>query len=174
MKQYKILFVGPVASGKTEAVKTLCGDNVLTTEVKPTDDVKNIKHETTVAMDYGTLPFGSEKKLHIYGAPGQGRFEFMLDILSEGCLGVIILVDLSTVTSEEHLYKIVGEYTRFIERMPFMVGFTHVDLADRAVAEQYRGALNNRYGGQDLTRCVDPRSRAEVARLVEEIVLRVK
>ena len=47
---YKIIFAGPVGVGKTEAIRSLSDKEVVTTEEIASDDVKNLKKTTTVAM----------------------------------------------------------------------------------------------------------------------------
>ncbi len=42
----------------------------------------NKKVKTTVAMDYGTMTLDAKEKIHLYGTPGQERFNFMWDILT--------------------------------------------------------------------------------------------
>lgn len=88
-----MLIVGPVASGKTTAVRSLCGDNIITTSKKTSDEVSSIKNNTTVSLDYGVLQLDN-LKLHIYAAPGQERFSFMHDILVKGSIGVILLISM--------------------------------------------------------------------------------
>jgi signal recognition particle receptor subunit beta len=53
--------------------------------------VRDGKEETTVAMDYGQVRM-PEYTLHLYGTPGQARFEFMWPILSREMDGFIVLV----------------------------------------------------------------------------------
>ena len=51
------------------------------------------KGQTTVAMDYGTLQLDAQTKVHLYGTPGQERFDFMWEILAQGGLGLVLLLD---------------------------------------------------------------------------------
>src|SRR5690606_33434332 len=51
------------------------------------------KEETTVALDYGEVTLDTGEKLHLYGTPGQVRFEFMWKVLAQGALGVVVLMD---------------------------------------------------------------------------------
>jgi signal recognition particle receptor subunit beta len=44
-------------------------------------------------MDYGVLNLDGGLKVHLYGTPGQDRFDFMWEILSEGAMGFVILLD---------------------------------------------------------------------------------
>ena len=46
---------------------------------------------TTVAFDFGILS-ADDTVVHLYGTPGQDRFDFMWEVLCEGALGLILLV----------------------------------------------------------------------------------
>lgn len=89
----KIIFAGPVGAGKTTSISSVSDIMVVGTEAKASDDVAQRKANTTVAMDYGILNLEGGKKVHLYGTPGQVRFDFMWDILSEGAMGFVILID---------------------------------------------------------------------------------
>lgn len=89
----KIIFAGPVGAGKTTAISSVSDIMVVGTEAKATDEVALRKDNTTVAMDYGILNLEGGGKVHLYGTPGQDRFNFMWEILSEGAMGFVILID---------------------------------------------------------------------------------
>lgn len=89
----KIIFTGPVGAGKTTAIGAISDIAVVGTEARASDEVAKRKANTTVAMDYGILNLDGGKKVHLYGTPGQDRFDFMWEILSEGAMGFVILVD---------------------------------------------------------------------------------
>jgi len=46
-----------------------------------------------VAMDFGRISIDENLILYLFGTPGQRRFDFMWEILSEGMLGFIVMVD---------------------------------------------------------------------------------
>lgn len=89
----KIIFAGPVGAGKTTAISSVSDIMVVGTEAKASDEVAQRKTNTTVAMDYGVLNLEDGMKVHLYGTPGQARFDFMWEILSEGAMGFVILID---------------------------------------------------------------------------------
>jgi signal recognition particle receptor subunit beta len=89
----KIIFTGPVGSGKTTSINAVSDIAAVGTEAKASDDVALRKANTTVAMDYGVLNLEDGKKVHLYGTPGQERFNYMWEILSEGAMGLVILID---------------------------------------------------------------------------------
>jgi uncharacterized protein len=89
----KIIFAGPVGSGKTTSISSISDIVVVGTEARASDEVALRKVNTTVAMDYGVLNLDDGRKVHLYGTPGQDRFDFMWEILSLGAMGFIILID---------------------------------------------------------------------------------
>jgi signal recognition particle receptor subunit beta len=58
--------------------------------------------------------------LYLFGTPGQDRFDFMWEILGEGMLGYILLLDASR---EDSLAEAVGILAAFrkMARVPFVV-----------------------------------------------------
>ncbi len=90
---HKILFAGPVGAGKTTAIASVSDTPVASTEASATDEVRERKASTTVAMDYGTLRIDDALTIQLVGTPGQERFSFMWDILSMGAIGVVIMID---------------------------------------------------------------------------------
>ena len=91
----KIVVTGPFAAGKTTLIRTISEITVLSTERGITDDTKARKAETTVAMDFGRITIDRDLVLYLFGTPGQERFDFMWEILGEGMLGYVLLVDAS-------------------------------------------------------------------------------
>jgi len=90
--ELKILITGHFSAGKTSFIKSITGNSV-STEVNLTESSeKKEKNSTTVAMDYGKIEV-SDIKVHLFGTPGQERFDFMLDILGKDMDGAIIVID---------------------------------------------------------------------------------
>lgn len=90
MKTYKILVIGPFSAGKTTFVRTLC-EKYIDTDMKLREPIGE-KTKTTVALDFGVVELG-EKRVRLYGAPGQKFFFFMWEVLSKGLDGYILLID---------------------------------------------------------------------------------
>jgi signal recognition particle receptor subunit beta len=94
MQTVKIVVTGPFSAGKTEFIGAISEIEVVSTERRITDGSKSVKEQTTVAMDFGRITVDEDLVLYLFGTPGQRRFDFMWEILSEGMLGFIVLVDL--------------------------------------------------------------------------------
>jgi small GTP-binding protein len=84
-KKLKIVVFGSFGAGKTTLITTLDPES------------KHIEADcaggtTTVALDFGRIA-ANGCHIHIYGTPGQERFEFAREILANGMDGAILLVD---------------------------------------------------------------------------------
>jgi small GTP-binding protein len=107
---YKVVVTGPFNVGKTEFIRTISDIPIVTTERRITDHLASTKEETTVAMDYGHVRVDDDL-FHLYGTPGQPRFDFMWDILSTEMHAYILLVDSAdrqTLLPAKQLIRIFG------------------------------------------------------------------
>lgn len=89
----KVVITGPYEAGKTTFIRTISEITVLSTERAVSTPDESTSGRTTVAMDFGRVTAAPDLALYLFGTPGQERFEFMLDILAEGMLGFVVLVD---------------------------------------------------------------------------------
>jgi len=94
VKAYKIVITGPFNAGKTAFIHSVSDIAMVTTEGRISDPAVATggKAETTVAIDYGQKRLG-DAMLHLYGTPGQARFEFMWSILAKEMDAFVLLVD---------------------------------------------------------------------------------
>jgi small GTP-binding protein len=116
----KIVVTGPFAAGKTTLIRTISEITVLSTEKDITDETRSRKSETTVAMDLGRITIDRDLVLYLFGTPGQDRFDFMWEILGEGMLGYIVLIDAEREESLEEARSILDAFRR-MARVPFVV-----------------------------------------------------
>ena len=128
----KIVVTGPFAAGKTTLIRTISEITVLSTERGITDSTRARKAETTVAMDFGRITIDRDLVLYLFGTPGQERFDFMWEILGEGMLGYVVLVDAEREDSLAEAAGILNAFRR-MARVPYVValnrssGLEHAD-----------------------------------------------
>ena len=136
----KIVVTGPFAAGKTTLIRTISEITVLSTEKDITDDTRSRKAETTVAMDFGRITIDRDLVLYLFGTPGQDRFDFMWEILGEGMLGYVLLVDSAR---EDSLQEAVGILAAFrkMAKVPFVVALNRAQVLDAATEDRVRAAL---------------------------------
>ena len=168
----KIVVTGPFSAGKTTMIKTISEVAIVGTERDVSDESKSQKSKTTVAMDYGRVTFAEDLSLFLFGTPGQRRFEVMWEILSEGMIGFVLLVNAADQRSLEESSHILDQFRQYAD-VPYVIGVTHVDEA-QASEELDAGIRKTLSLPEDVlvVRC-DPRSREDVKRLMLEILMGV-
>ena len=140
MQTVKMVVTGPFSSGKTEFISSVSEIDVVTTERKISSDAERVKEDTTVAMDFGRITVDDDLVLYLFGTPGQRRFDFMWEILSEGMLGFIVLVDSvrpETFREAKHILEVFRGYAT----TPYVVAANKQDLADAWSPDDLRIAL---------------------------------
>ena len=93
-KKLKIVIFGAFGAGKTTLIKTIDPES------------KHIEANcaggtTTVALDFGRIQKDG-CHIHIFGTPGQERFEFAREIIATGMDGAILLVDATIANRRFH------------------------------------------------------------------------
>jgi len=137
----KIVVTGPFAAGKTTLIRTISEITVLSTEKGITDETRSRKTDTTVAMDFGRITIDRDLVLYLFGTPGQDRFDFMWEILGEGMLGYVLLVDASRQDSLDEAVGILEAF-RKMARVPFVVGMNRSEGMDEGEEARVREVLD--------------------------------
>lgn len=168
MQRLKIVFSGPMGAGKTQAISSLSDIAVVSTEVKNTDLQTNAKALTTVGMDYGELTLEGGMSIGLYGTPGQERFNFIWPILSQGALGVVILIDHSANDPIADLSNYLETFSKIYDGR-IVIGVSQVDKKPELDFGIYREWLEKT--GKNLPVFpVDMRKREDVLLLVDTII----
>ncbi len=136
MSSFKIVVTGPFNSGKTQFIKTISDIPVVSTEKKITTEDRGIKAETTVAMDYGRLILDGDT-LFLYGTPGQARFDFMWEILSDEMDGFLVLVDSTDIHSFAEVAAMAETFSQF-QDVPHLIVSNKTDLPNAAKLSDVR------------------------------------
>ena len=141
MQTVKMVVTGAVGSGKSRFIRTISEIEVVATERRASDqETRRIKPETTVAMDFGRITVSDDIVLHLFGTPGQRRFDFMWEILSEGMLGLIVLVDSTRPETFRETLRIIDFFNAY-RPMPFVVAANKQDQENAWTPEEVRYAL---------------------------------
>ncbi|CAN5343329.1 ATP/GTP-binding protein [soil metagenome] len=126
----KVVVTGPYGVGTTTMIRTLSEINVLTTErrILSLDDTST-DTPTMVSMDFGRLTIDDELQLYLFGTPGQQRLDFMWEILAEGLLGFVIMVDHSRADSFDEAMDVVA-YFRDRGDVPYIVAVNKIPAGE--------------------------------------------
>jgi small GTP-binding protein len=140
MQTVKMVVTGPFSAGKTEFISSISEIDVVSTERKISDATSRMKKETTVAMDFGRITVDEDLVLYLFGTPGQKRFDFMWEILSEGMLGFVVLVDSVRPETFREARRILDIFRNYAQT-PYVVAANKQDLEDAWTPEDLRIAL---------------------------------
>jgi len=170
---HKLVITGPVGSGKSSAIAALSDKAPLRTDSVTSDTAKDRKRATTVAMDYGVMELSGKERIHLYGTPGQKRFDFMWEILRKGGLGLILLIDNTRRDPFRDLDFFLHSFRDFIDEHRVAIGVTRMNIQPRPTIRDYHRHLTAQRRG----RCmgppifeVDARDRQDIAQLVRALL----
>lgn len=142
MQTVKMVITGPFSAGKTEFIRSISEIDVVSTERGISEDTaeSRVKENTTVAMDFGRITVDDDLVLYLFGTPGQRRFDFMWEILAEGMLGFVVMVD-SAKPETFREAKSILETFRAYAPTPYIVAANKQDHPDAWDPEDLRIAL---------------------------------
>lgn len=129
MQTVKMVVTGPFNSGKTEFIRSVSEIDVVSTERKISSEVERVKESTTVAMDFGRITVDDDLVLYLFGTPGQKRFDFMWEILSEGMLGFVVMVDSTRPETFKEARNILETFRAYAPT-PYVVAANKQDCDD--------------------------------------------
>jgi signal recognition particle receptor subunit beta len=135
-----MVVTGPFSAGKTEFIRSVSEIDVVQTERKTTQPEEQIKASTTVAMDFGRITIDENLVLYLFGTPGQRRFDFMWEILSEGMLGFVVLVDSARPETFQEARRILDTFRNYAPT-PYVVAANKQDHPDAWEPSDLRIAL---------------------------------
>lgn len=136
----KMVITGPFNSGKTQFVGSISEIDVVSTERKISSDAERVKDQTTVAMDFGRITVDDDLVLYLFGTPGQRRFDFMWEILAEGMLGFVVLVDSARPETFREARQILETFRAYAPT-PYVVAANKQDMPDAWALDDLRIAL---------------------------------
>ncbi len=140
MQTLRIVVTGPFSSGKTELIQSISEIDVVSTDRAISREAERIKDATTVAMDFGRITIDDELILYLFGTPGQRRFDFMWEILSEGMLGFVVMVDSSRPETFREAQRILNTFRNY-SPVPYIVAANKQDMEDAWPADDLRIVL---------------------------------
>jgi len=144
LSSVKVVVSGGFGVGKTTFIDSISEIEPLDTEASITevsvgiDDTSDLpdKLTTTVALDFGRITLDPTLVLYLFGTPGQDRFTFLWDDLSEGALGAIVIADTRRI---EDCFPTIEYFED--RRTPFLLAVNRFEGAQRFELEEVREAV---------------------------------
>ncbi len=128
MENMRLIVTGTVGAGKSTFIRSISEIEVVDTDTRATDETALLKARTTVALDFGRLQFSPNMAVHLYGTPGQSRFDFMWDILIHKADAYILLVAAHRPGEFRQARKILAFMNQRVH-VPMIIGLTHTDCS---------------------------------------------
>jgi hypothetical protein len=154
MQTVKMVITGPFSSGKTEFIKAISEIEVVDTDRDISSEIESeVKSATTVAMDFGRITVDNDLVLYLFGTPGQRRFDFMWEILAEGMLGFVVMVDSSKPETFKEARSILETF-RAYSPTPYVVAANKQDHPDAWAPDDLRIALRIEDDDVKLLPCI--------------------
>ncbi len=138
MTQIKIIFTGPLGTGKSTAIQSISDITPVQTEVfsKEVNQPKK-KSTTTLAMDYGVVDLDGNEKIHLYGTPSLERLDFVWDILVKGGIGLVLLLDNTRADPFKDMWFFLEAFKKFITASNVVIGITKMDISNKPTIDDY-------------------------------------
>ncbi|BAY33501.1 hypothetical protein NIES2107_53990 [Nostoc carneum NIES-2107] len=173
MEILRIAIAGSVGAGKTSFIRTISEIEAVDTDKNSTDELALLKSKTTVALDFGLLTIVPNQVVHLYGTPGQPRFDFMWDILIRQVQACILLVDAHRPENFHYGTQILNFVNQRVQ-IPILIGLTHTDCPRTVEPEKIAIAL----GLQNLNHqppliAVNPNQKASITEALNLIIPKI-
>ncbi len=177
MENFRFIFTGPVGAGKTTAIRSVSNLVYMDSDVKVSDRATFSKPKTTVAMDNGVLQLDKNRRVHLYGTPGQKRFSFMWDILARSmakdCSGLVILIDNARDYPFVDLMYYLSEFRQLVDTKNIVIAVTHSDIQSVPTLRDYKNWLGRRDISASVVQ-IDARKERDVLFIIRMLLWREK
>jgi len=110
---------------------------------------------TTIALDFGRIIAKNGCHIHIYGTPGQERFDFARDLLAVGMDGAILLVDASSPLDSFTRRLSDSLHTAKVPFVVFLNKFDGVNANLSAFTGQFGTSDVLQVSAKDRMKCMD-------------------
>ncbi|MEX2548647.1 MAG: ATP/GTP-binding protein [Nitriliruptoraceae bacterium] len=161
----KLVVAGPSDAGKTTLIQTISDATVLFAEREGTTEADDGVHSgpTTVAIDLGRIELGEDLSLFLFGTPGQDRLGFVWDVLAEGMLGYLLVVDASRPSCLPEARRARRHFESLAD-VPSVIVVNKVERDEERVLAEVKTALEVPENVPVLA--ADVRERADVKRVL--------
>lgn len=156
----RIALVGAMGIGKTTALRALCGDHMVSSDVVNLDRGANAKEFTTVGTEFGEIDLGDGERVQVCGCPGQERFSFVRQWILSVSMGVFVMVDVNQPEAVQEAASLLKEVAAL--DAPPVVLILNARAAAPTTLDTFAAALAATGHGVIPVLQADPRERAQL------------
>jgi hypothetical protein len=161
VNQQKFVFAGEMGSGKTTAIRSLSAVDSMEMEVPLSEEqIVAGKSETTVGFDFGVIELGG-LTLFLYGTPGQAHLAVVANEILENCVGIVVLVNLSSSSPMEELQRWLELVSERAADAPIVVAANRANAKSPSLS-RIRDFCAEHSHQVVAVQCVDPRKNLEL------------
>jgi len=164
----RIAFMGPMGVGKTTAIRALCGDDMVASDVPNLDRQSHAKEFTTVGAEFGEIDLGDGEYVQVCGCPGQDRFDFLRQWVLSASVGVFVMADPGAPDAVQAASALLAEAAQ-AESVPMVIVLS-VRPATAQQMQAFAEGLQAAGHGVVPVLPVDVRVRADVLRALQVLV----
>jgi signal recognition particle receptor subunit beta len=156
----RVSLLGPMGIGKTTALRSLCGEEMASSDVPNLDRASHSKEFTTVGAEFGEIDLGDGERVQICGCPGQERFDFVRHWMLSVSMGIFVMVDLSDPNAFIHASVLLDEVLA-LDRKPLALILSARPSTDSQVNHFSRQLREGGYGVIPILQA-DPRNKQQL------------
>lgn len=170
MEIMRLIVTGSVGSGKSSLIRSVSEIQVANSK-KATIPTSAIPEKTAIALDYGRVNISCDMAMHLYGTPGQAKFDYIWQLLINRAHACIVLVA-AHQPSDFYNVRLLLSLMETRMHLPMMICLTHTDCPGAWSKEDVTIALGyaNRQK-RPLIMPVNPIEKASVMQALKTFVV---
>lgn len=170
MEILRLIVTGATGTGKSTLIRSVSEIEVVDTMQISTPKPSCLNPKNTIALDFGRLNFNPGMAIHLYGTPGQARFDFMWNLLIGRSHACLLLIGANRPGDFRDASRILA-FMKARVQIPIIIGLTHTDCPGAWSKEDATIALG--YGNQrrrPTIMQVNPNKKASVIQVLITLV----
>lgn len=170
LQKYKIVFGGPLGSGKTNSIQTLTEVSVLSIDAINPAKKSDPNKVSSVNIEYAEIELDEGLIVGLYATP-TAHLDLIGAKLCKDAVGAVILIDHSLKSAVEDLEYYVDAFKKHLSNI--VIGVTHLDEDPQQLLKKYRNWISMRSETLPLF-AIDARQKDDVLILIEALIARAE
>lgn len=170
LQKYKIVFGGPLGSGKTKAIQSLSELSTLSIDAVNSAKESDPNKISSVNIEYAEIELGEGLIVGLYVTPS-AHLDSIGAKLCKDAVGAVILIDHSLKSAVDDLEHYVDAFKKHVSNI--VIGVTHLDQDPQQLLKKYRNWISMRNETLPLF-AIDARQKDDVLILIEALIARAE